>query len=138
MSRKKSKKLALAKEPQATAIETQLLDSIKEVPSKKEQMANMLFNSFLKKTMKIFTFTENEYLSITPYADRDEADKDDGSDIVCYEITPKSNENVVVYVDDKDLYVSLKGTGVDLNEDETAFLVANILGYVRKYCEIAA
>lgn len=137
MSRKKNKRLQFST-PTVSTITTPQENEETTTPSKKEQIANMLFNDFLKKTMKVFNYLENDFVTITPYMEKDSIEKSDGSDIVCYEIVPKSNQNIVVYIDDKDIYASLKGTGVKINDDETAFLAANILGYIKGHCPIAA
>lgn len=141
MSRKKNKKIQSNKiEPvviEAVAPSEKKEEEVK-TPTKKEQISNMLFNDFLKGAMKIFNYVDNDFLTITPYMDKDAEEKDDGSDIVCYEIVSKSNPNIVVYIDDKDTYVSLKGSGVTLNDDEVAYLAANILGFVKSHCPIAA
>ena len=107
-------------------------------PSKMEQMANMLFNRFLKQTMKIYNYFDNDYVSIVPYIEDKSEEKDDGTDVVCYEITPKSNKEVVVYLDDSSIYASLKGSGVKLNDDALAYLTTNIISYVRGHCPVAA
>lgn len=130
MSKKRNKKL---KEN-----ETNLPAVIEKTPTKKEQLAFTLFDGFLKKTMKIYNYVNNDYIEIIPYMDKNGEEKDDGSDIVCYEISPKSNKNVVVYVDDKDIYMSLKSSGIILKDEEAALLVANIIGYIKSYCQIAA
>ena len=92
----------------------------------------MLFEDFFKKSLGIFNYFENDMVTIVPYMEKDGEEKDDGSDIVCYEICPKSNTNVLVYLDSKTICTSLKNTVVDLNDDELAYLAANILGYVKK------
>lgn len=131
MSRKKNKKKKLEISNSDVVAET-------SVPSKKEQIAKMIFQDFLKNAMKIFDTVDNDYLSVVPYIGKDAEEKDDGTDIVCYEIVSKSNEGVVVYVDDKDIYVSLDGAGVTLDDDELAYLAANVLDYVRKHYPTAA
>ena len=42
-----------------------------KTPTKKEQISNMLFNDFLKGAMKIFNYVDNDFLTITPYMDKD-------------------------------------------------------------------
>ena len=133
MSRKKSKKL------KTMIINTQKTNEEKKdlVPtvSKKEQLANMLFNNFFKNAMKMYNYFENDYVIVTPYIDKGGEEKDDGTDIVCYEITPKSNKDVVIYLDDKEIYASLEGAGVKMDDDALTFLTTNIIGYVRDFCK---
>ena len=147
MSRKKNKKMKVVEakvistektsdEAKTPPVQSEALPP--PPPSKREQLSNMLFNDFLKKNMKIFNYIENQYITIIPYMEKDAEEKEDGSDIVCYEITPSSNKEVTVYVDNKDLCVSLKGEFISLDDAELTYLAANILGYVRKYSKIAA
>ena len=140
MSRKKNKKFQLVKPNVEEKVEvvSEEKNEILPPPSKKEQLANMLFNDFLKKTMKIYNTIENEHVSIVPYIDKDGVEKDDGTDIVCYEITSSSNKDAVVYLDDKEFYVTINNSFVDMDDDELAFLAANIMSYIRKYYTIAA
>lgn len=133
MSRKKSKKKAMI-----TNTDNKDTKELAPVPSKMEQMANMLFNRFLKQTMKIYNYFDNDYISIVPYVEDKSEEKDDGTDVVCYEITPKSNKQVAIYLDDNSIYASLKGTGVKLDDDALAYLVTNIISYVRGHCPVAA
>ena len=148
MSRKKNKKLkateleleaVFAENTDKTITPPVQVESLPSPPpSEREQLSNMLFNDFLKKKMKIFNYVENQFITIVPYMEKDAEEKDDGSDIVCYEITPSSNKKVTVYLDNKDLCVSLNGEYVILSDAELAYLAANILGYIRKSCEIVA
>lgn len=141
MSRKKSKKLQLitpAEEKLLNDLASEEAKTEESAISKREQMANMLFNNFLKNGMKVFNYLDNDYMTIVPYVDKEGEEKDDGTDIVCYEIMPKCNSEVVIYLDDKDIYASLKGKGIKLDDDELVSLAANIIGYVKKYCSIAA
>ena len=55
MSRKKNKRLQFST-PTVSTITTPQENEETIAPSKKEQIANMLFNDFLKKTMKIFNY----------------------------------------------------------------------------------
>lgn len=134
MSRKKSKKIKVM----ITNTQNENTKDLVPVVSKKEQMANMLFNNFFKNAMKMYNYFENDYVTVTPYIDKGGEEKDDGTDIVCYEIMPKSNKGVVIYLDDKEIYASLNGTGVKMDDDALAFLTTNIIGYVRDFCKDAA
>lgn len=134
MSRKKNKKI----KAMITNTQNENTKDLIPVVSKKEQMANMLFNNFFKNAMKMYNYFENDYVVVTPYIDKGSEEKDDGTDIVCYEIMPKSNEDVVIYLDDKEIYASLNGTGIKMDDDALAFLTTNIIGYVRDFCKDAA
>ena len=138
MSRKKKKNLQTGKiisftndkEKEVNTSETK--EVVPAGPSKKEQIARMLFEDFFKNALKVFNYFENDMITIVPYMEKDGEEKNDGSDIVCYEICPKSNANVLIYLDHKDVCVSLKNVVVNLDDDELAYLAANILGYVKK------
>lgn len=129
MSKKKNKKKNENTQPELKLIEPPKPAS----PSKKEQLAKMLFNDFFKKTMKVFGFFDNGHISITPYVEVGAEEKNDGTDICCYEITPASNQDVMVFLDEEDIYVSLQGVTVELNDDELGYLVQNIMTYMKKY-----
>lgn len=129
MSKKKNKKKNENVKPELKLVEPPK----PATPSKKEQLANMLFNDFFKKTMKVFDFFSNEYISITPYVEVGAEEKNDGTDICSYEIVPSSNQDVMIFLDAGDIYVSLQGTAVELNDDELGYLAQNIMTYMKKY-----
>ena len=134
MSRKKSVKRKMKMEN----TEPKLL--IPPVKSKREQLANMLFNDFMIKTLKIDHSFENENLSISIYTFGSFATAEDAKEVVidpdavvCYEVISKSNPNVMVFIDDTDISVTLNSKKVNLDDDELAYLCANYIGYVKKY-----
>lgn len=104
--------------------------------SKKEQIAKMLFVDFLQNTMKIRQKIENEFVSIFPYVEDGTDETENISEILCYEIISSSNKKISVFVDDTDIYAMSENKVVNLDDDEIAYLSANILGYIRKHVVI--
>ena len=134
MSRKKSVKRKMKMEN----TEPKLLTP--PVKSKREQLANMLFNDFMIKSLKIDHSFENENLSIATYTFGSFATPEDAKEIdidrdavVCYEVISKSNPNVMLFIDDTDISVTLDNKKVNLTDGELAFLCSNYIGYVKKY-----
>ena len=113
------------------------------VPTKEEQLAKMLFTDLLKDTLKITERFENDKIIITPITwgsvagvEGEDASDDLGKELACYSIVSKSNPNVVVYVDNASVCVSLNNKGVSLKEAETIHLASNILAYIRKHFDL--
>ena len=99
-----------------------------EPESKEKQMAKMLFNDLLKDGLNITSEYENDYLHITPLV------KNEAPDVIeCYEIIPKSNKNVIIYLTNEDILISLKGITLNLTDDKLIVLAANILNYIKTY-----
>lgn len=104
-----------------------------EPESKEKMMAKMLFNDLLKNGLGITEEYENDYIHITPLV------KNETPDVIeCYEIVPKSNKNVVIYLTDEDILVSLKGATLNPAEPKLIYLAANILNYIKTYYVVKA
>ena len=96
--------------------------------TKEQQMAKMLFNDLIKDGLGIKDEYENDYIRITPLVRNETPDV-----IECYEIVPKSNKNVMIYLTDEDILVSLKGATLSPTEPKLIYLAANMLNYIKTY-----
>lgn len=130
MSKKKTQKIYRLNAP----TDNTTISKNSNKTDKPENTVNTFFENFMKR--KICHRIDNEHITVIPYCVSDFTcgEKTEDDEVVCYEIYPKSNNSVVVYIDDKDLSVALDKKVLNLNTDETAFMIANLTQYIEKYC----
>jgi len=103
-----------------------------------EKFADSLFNKLIIENLKINKAIDNDYIKITPFCESDFGEnKVNGQKdpIIMYEICPKANPNVLIYLDENGIDVIYKKKTVLFNSEELTYFVSNIIEYLRKYCK---
>lgn len=108
-----------------------------ETPEDKlKKLAGAIFNGLMLNKLKLTKSFDNEHLSIIVYTYSDMFDDINPiplDDVVCYEIIPKSNPNVTLFLDEETMSLSLNGHKVAATVDEITFAAANAISYIKKY-----
>ncbi len=127
MSRKKNKKVNTDLKLIENKVEDNKMTTM-------ERLSNILFNDCLKKGKNVAGCFENDKIDIMAYTTIEKGDNASIDDITCYIITPKSNTNVSVYVDNKTIDVTLGSkTSIPFNDKQLEFLVANVVCYINDF-----
>lgn len=108
--------------------------------TKMEEFSGCLFK-FIKDNIEIDKAVDNNYIKIIPYCESDFGDQSqvdaiENNEVVMYEIFPKNNPDVEIFLDDREIVATYKSNSVNLSDDELAYLVSNMFEYIKTYCDL--